>query len=85
MVQGDALERTVELALGKLSRLKVNNQLTSELEWCLGSYKADRNPVGLIEKSKKALELLREQKEKNSRTVSKKLIEDLEKVSLAYS
>jgi hypothetical protein len=85
MVQGDALEKTVELALEKLLRLKVNNQLISELEWCLGSYKADRNPVGLIEKSREALELLKEQKEKSSRTVSKKLIDDLEKVGLAYS
>jgi hypothetical protein len=76
------LEKTVELTLGKLVKLKVNDQVVSELEWCLGSYKADKNPVGLIEKSRKALELLKEQKEKSSRAVSKKLIQDLEKVSL---
>jgi hypothetical protein len=77
------LEKTVESALGKLSQLKVNDQIVSELEWCLNSYKADQNPVGLIEKSRKALEVLKEQKERSSRAVSKKLIEDLEKVSLS--
>lgn len=77
------LEKTVETALGKLSKLKVNDQIVSELEWCLGSYKADQNPVGLIEKSRKALEVLKEQREKSSRAVSKKLIEDLEKISLS--
>lgn len=77
------LEKTVESALGKLSQLKVNDQIVSELEWCLNSYKADQNPVGLIEKTRKALEVLKEQKERSSRAVSKKLIEDLEKVSLS--
>ena len=77
------LEKTVETALGKLSKLKVNDQIVSELEWCLGSYKADQNPVGLIEKSRKALEVLKEEREKSSRAVSKKLIEDLEKISLS--
>lgn len=83
MVQIDNLEKTVESALGKLTKLKVNDQVVSELEWCLGSYRADQNPVGLIEKSRRALELLKEQKEKNSRAVSKKLIQDLEKVSFS--
>lgn len=83
MGQAVNLEKTVETALGKLSKLKVNDQIVSELEWCLGSYKADHNPVGLIEKSRKALEVLKEQREKSSRAVSKKLIEDLEKISLS--
>lgn len=82
MEQVDKLERTVESALGKLTKLKGNDQIVADLEWCLGSYKSDHNPVGLIEKSQTALELLKAQKEKNSRSVSKKLIEDLEKVSL---
>jgi len=75
------IEKTVELALDKLAKLKVNDQLISELKWCLESYRADRNPVGLIEKSRIALEFLKEKKEKNSRAVSKQLIADLEKVS----
>jgi len=75
------LEKTVELALEKLSKLKVNEQLVSELKWCLESYRADHNPVGLIEKCRIALEFLKDQKDKNSRLVSKKLIADLEKIS----
>lgn len=80
MVQTSRLEKTVETALGKLTKLKVNDQVVSELEWCLASYKADQNPSGLIEKSRKALEILKEQRGKNNKAVSKKLIEDLEKV-----
>ena len=83
MTKADHLEKSVVSALGKLSKLKVNDKVVSELEWCLGSYKADQNPVGLKEKSRQALQILKEQKEKNSRTVSKRLIEDLEKVSLS--
>lgn len=75
------LEKTVELALEKLEKLKGNEQLASELKWCLESYRADQNPVGLIEKCRVALELLKDRREKNSRLVSKKLIADLEKVS----
>ena len=50
-----------------------------ELSWCWVSYKNDQNPVGVLEKGKKAVALFKEAREKNSRAVSKKLIEDLEK------
>ncbi|MBD8487560.1 hypothetical protein IFO69_02255 [Echinicola sp. CAU 1574] len=77
------LEKTVEATVEKLQKLKIEDQLVSELEWCLGSYRFDSNPVGLIEKSSLALGALKAEKEKNSRAVSKKLLEDLEKVAVA--
>ncbi|GGF16579.1 hypothetical protein [Echinicola rosea] len=77
------LEKTVEATVEKLQKLKIQNQLIAELQWCLGSYRYDQNPIGLIEKSTVALEALRAEKEKNTRAVSKKLIEDLEKVASA--
>lgn len=76
------LEKTVLSALEKLEKLKLDEQLQAELNWCLGSYEYDQNPVGVIEKSSKALELLKSKREENARAVSKKLIEDLEKLVL---
>ncbi|UCS91476.1 hypothetical protein KZP23_11945 [Echinicola marina] len=78
-----ALEKTVEATVEKLQKLKVEDQLIAELEWCLGSYRYDSNPSGLIEKSGVALTTLKAVKEKNSRAVSKKLLDDLEKVAIA--
>ncbi|MDN3670144.1 hypothetical protein QWY93_12490 [Echinicola jeungdonensis] len=78
-MQTSKLEKTVESVVEKLQKLKVNDHLVSELQWCLGSYRNDNNPSGLLEKGNIALVLLKQVKEKNSRSVSKKLIEDLEK------
>ncbi|MHA7129992.1 hypothetical protein [Algoriphagus namhaensis] len=72
------MEKTVAEAIKKLDKLKAD-ELAAELSWCWVSYKNDQNPVGVIEKTEKALELLRAEKEKNDRAVSKKLISDLEK------
>ncbi|AWW31786.1 hypothetical protein DN752_17540 [Echinicola strongylocentroti] len=76
-----ALEKTVTATVEKLRKLNIQEQLTEELQWCLGSYRYDQNPSGLIEKSTVALDALKAEKQKNSRAVSKKLIEDLEKVA----
>jgi hypothetical protein len=75
------LEKTVVSTLEKLEKLKLGEQLHAELLWCLNSYKHDNNPVGLVEKSQEALELLKAKREENSKAVSKKLIEDLEKIT----
>ncbi|MFD2036583.1 hypothetical protein ACFSKL_17380 [Belliella marina] len=76
------LEKTVVSTLEKLEKLKLDEKLHAELTWCWKSYEYDNNPEGVIEKSQKALGLLRAKREENSRAVSKKLIEDLEKVAL---
>ncbi|WP_089239489.1 hypothetical protein [Belliella buryatensis] len=76
------LVKTVQSTLEKLGKLKLDQQLQEELTWCLGSYEYDQNPVGVIEKSSKALELLKSKREEHARAVSKKLIEDLEKLVL---
>ncbi|MFC4873976.1 hypothetical protein [Negadavirga shengliensis] len=74
------LEKTVESTIEKLNKLKLDDTLTAELQWCLGSYRHDKNPEGLLEKSLIALTLLKEKREENSKAVSKKLIADLEKL-----
>ncbi len=53
--------------------------LQSKLEYCIGSYDHDKNPSGLIEYGKVALNELKAFKAQNPRKVNKKIIEDLEK------
>ena len=69
----------------KKLKLDEYNELNSKLIWCLGSYKNDKNPVGLIETSAMALNALKVFKTKNPRKVSKKVIDNLEKVISGYS
>jgi hypothetical protein len=69
-----------EQILDKLKALNVATELQSDINWCLGSYRNDHNPVGLYATSKKALSILNAAKTKNSRAVSAKLISDIEKI-----
>ncbi|MBN3521848.1 hypothetical protein JYB62_17705 [Algoriphagus lutimaris] len=73
------LEKTIPEVVQKLEKLNIGDTLAAELTWCWGSFKYDQNPEGVIEKSQKAIELLKEAKEINSRAVSKKLLDDFEK------
>ncbi|WP_057937599.1 hypothetical protein [Algoriphagus resistens] len=75
----EKLEKLLPEVVEKLSKLKSGEALASELSWCIGSFKHDNNPEGLIEKSQQAVALFKEAREKNSKAVSKKLVESLEK------
>ena len=52
--------------------------LQSKLEYCIGSYDHDKNPVGLYEFGEVAVQELKAFKEQNPRKVNKKIIADLE-------
>ena len=73
----NSIVKTSETVLKKLKDLGIDNQLQADLEWCLGSYKADNNPVGLYEMAKRALVVFKDNK--NTKGVTAKLISDLEK------
>ncbi len=75
----ELLEQASEEALKKLQSLGIDQQLQSELEWCLGSFRFDRNPSGLYEVAGRALTVLNEEKAKKTKGVTVKLIGDLEK------
>ena len=75
----DLLEQASEEALSKLKSLGLQEGLQSELEWCLGSYRFDRNPSGLSEVAGRVLTVLAAEKEKKTKGVTAKLIGDLEK------
>jgi hypothetical protein len=72
------IEKTSEVVLKKLKDLGMDTQLQADLEWCLGSYKADKNPIGLYEMARRALVVFKDNK--NTKGVTAKLISDLEKV-----
>jgi hypothetical protein len=74
-----AIEKVSEQVLAKLQSLNIETGLQADIQWCLGSYRYDKNPVGLYEMGRKALPVLKSVAEKNKKAVSAKLIADLEK------
>jgi hypothetical protein len=54
------------------------SDLQSKLTYCIGSYDHDKNPSGLYEYGKIAIEELKAFKASNPRKVNKKIIADLE-------
>lgn len=77
--KANLIEKVNKEALEKLKSINGNEQLQADIEWCLGSYSYDKNPVGLYEMARRALKVFQEEKSKNSRAVPAKLISDLEK------
>lgn len=74
------IEEASELALQKLRELGIEDQLQRDIEWCLGSYRADRNPVGLYEKTSIALDVFKDARSRKTKGVTAKFINDIEKV-----
>ncbi len=72
------IEKVMAEVIGKLEKIK-ETELASELSWCWVSFQNDGNPVGVIEKATLALAAFKDAREKNSKAVAKKLVDDLEK------
>jgi hypothetical protein len=75
----DKLEIACNLALNKLKSLNLEPQLQSDLEWCLGSFSSDKNPIGLYEMGQRALEVFKTELAKKTKGVTAKMVSDLEK------
>ena|SRR6478736_3780594 len=75
-----SIEKTSEEILKKLKSLNLDQQLQADLEWCLGSYKYDKNPIGLIESAERALIIFKEALAKKTKGVTAKMISDIESV-----
>jgi hypothetical protein len=74
-----AIEKISEEALKTLRGLNIEQSLQADLQWCLGSYRADKNPVGLYTMAERALVVLKGVREKNPKAVSTKLVGDIAK------
>ncbi len=55
-----------------------NSEIQSKLEFVVGSYDFDNNPIGLYEIGNNALIVLKEIKKKYPKKANKKVIDDLE-------
>ncbi len=68
-----------ETALAKLKALNLDSQLQADMEWCLGSYKHDQNPVGLFETCERALQVFKTEQARKTKGITAKMVIDLEK------
>lgn len=73
-----SLEKSGEVVLTKLKALDLDPQLQSDLEWCLGSYLNDQNPIGLVESLERALVVFKEELSKKTKGVTAKMVSDIE-------
>ncbi len=78
--KSEKLRDACQLAMDTLKKLKNPqfNEIISKLEFVIGSYNYDKNPIGLIEFGKISLGMLKEVKKKNPRKVNKEVINKLE-------
>ena len=67
-----------ESILDKLKTLNLEPGLQSDIVWCLGSYRHDQNPVGLLEKAAQALVLFKAELAKKTKGITAKFISDIE-------
>lgn len=83
----EKLKQSCEEAVVAFQKLKTDsyNDIQSKLEWCIGSFENDNNPVGLHEYGTKSLEVLKSAKAKQPRKVTKKVIDNLEKAIKGFS
>jgi hypothetical protein len=78
VAESNPIVKASETALKKLKDLGIDDQLQADLEWCIGSYKADKNPIGLYEMVRRSVAVFKDNK--TNKGVTTKLISDLEKV-----
>ena len=65
--------------LDKLQELELDYQLQSEINWCLGSFRNDGNPVGLYLMAQRALVIFKAELVNKRKGITAKLIKDIEK------
>ena len=74
-----SIEKACTVALAKLKELNIDESLQSEIQWCLGSYQSDKNPVGLYQMAKRAIAVFTVEQANKTKGVTAKLVTDLEK------
>ncbi len=73
------IEKISEEILNKLRELNIEHALQADIQWCLGSYRSDKNPVGLYVMTERALKVLKTVRDSNPKLVSTALISTIEK------
>lgn len=75
----ERIEKVCEDILKKLQTLNIEPALQADIEWCLGSYRNDKNPSGLYIMAERALVVFKFEVSKNPKSVPAKLINDTTK------
>ena len=73
------IEKINEESLKKLMALNIEPGLQAEIQWCLGSYRNDKNPSGLFVMAEKALEVFTGIAAKDSKAIPAKFLGDIKK------
>ena len=73
------IENACTMALAKLQELDLDYQLQSEINWCLGSFRNDHNPIGLYQMAQRSLVLFKTELANKRDGVTAKLIADIGK------
>ncbi|MBN8654025.1 MAG: hypothetical protein J0L67_21530 [Cytophagales bacterium] len=74
-----SIEQVAESILDKFRTLNIEQQLQADLEWCLGSYRFDGNPVGLVDAINRSLFILKAEQIKKTKGVTATFISSIEK------
>lgn len=87
MSNNQKLEKACKDALAQFEKLGDEQfyDIRSKLEFVLGSYGFDGNPVGLHEYAKKSSDILKKYKQKYPRKVSQKLLESIDSAVDSYA
>jgi hypothetical protein len=72
------IEKVSKSILTKLRLLDVDHQLQSEIEWCLGSYRHDKNPVGLIQTAERAIGIFKTSLARKTKGITPKFVATIE-------
>lgn len=74
-----SIEKACESSLELLRKLDLEPGLQADIQWCLGSYRADGNPIGLFQMAERALAVFEREKAAKNKGVSTKIIGELAK------
>ena len=75
------VESISKVVLKKLIALELDQQLQADLEWCLGSYSHDQNPVGLIEALKHASKVFATELARKTKGVTAEFVAEIEEAA----
>jgi len=74
-----AIDEACNLALGLLREMDMEHALQADIQWCIGSYQADGNPVGLYQMLERALIVFEREKEAGNKKITAKITQALSK------
>ncbi|HRI78208.1 MAG TPA: hypothetical protein PLR06_01630 [Cyclobacteriaceae bacterium] len=75
----DQIVKICETALAKLGDLNIEHGLQSEINWCLGSFHNDNNPIGLYQMADRSLTVFKAELARKTKGVTAKFVSDIEK------